>query len=340
MCGRGHKIEVSVRRVLFLIQDEKMPSSRVRVLNLLPELEKEGIHGHVMTYPRKIGGKLRLMRKCMQFDITFLQKKLPSPLDVILMRRFSRKLVFDFDDAIYYRHDAQAVLESSTRHQKFKFLVKRVDLVIAGNRVLSDYSGQLNKNIVIVPSAVETRNIPVKDYSLTSEKVVIGWVGGGVNLHHLKELSPVFQRLSKEYPVELRVLSDRAIDIPAVDVKFIPWRLDIQEREIALFDIGVMPLPLNRHSEGKCGYKALQYMAAAVPPVVSDVGVNSDIVGHGNEGLVAKTNDEFYEALKLLIENRSLRQEMGIKARRKVESLYSVKVVGKQLADVLKKGVH
>jgi hypothetical protein len=154
--------------ILFLIQDREMPSSRVRVLNLLPELEKEGIHAHVMTYPRKIGDKLSLMKKCRQFDITFLQKKLPSPVDVILLRRFSRKLVFDFDDAIYYRHDAAEDMESATRQQKFNFLVKRVDLVIAGNKVLSDYSGQFNKNIVIVPSAVETRNIPVKDYSLVS----------------------------------------------------------------------------------------------------------------------------------------------------------------------------
>ena len=155
-----------------------------------------------MKYPRKIGDKLGLMSKCRQFDVTFLQKKLPLPLDVILLRSFSRKLVFDFDDAIYYRHDAQEVLESATRYQKFNFLVKRVDLVIAGNRVLSDYSRQFNENTVIVPSAVETRNIPVKDYNLTSEKITIGWVGGDVNLHHLKGLSSVFQRLSKKYPVE------------------------------------------------------------------------------------------------------------------------------------------
>ena len=140
--------------------------------------------------------------------------------------------------------------------------------------------------------------------------------------------------------MRLRILSNETIDIPSVDVKFIPWGLDIQEREIALFDIGVMPLPLNRHSEGKCGYKALQYMAAAVPPVVSDVGVNSDIVAHGKEGFVAKTDEEFYEALMRLIEDRSLRQEMGIKARQKVESLYSIEVVGKQLADVLNKNAH
>lgn len=327
-------------RTLFLIQDEKMPSSRVRVLNLLPELQKEGIYSHVLKYPGKIGDKIDLVKKCLQYDITFLQKKLPSPFGALLLRKFSRKLVFDFDDAIYYRHDAQEAIESATRYHKFNFLIKQVDLVIAGNRVLADYSGQSNKDVVIVPSAVETRNIPVKDYSRTSEKIIIGWVGGGVNLHHLNALSPVLQRLSREYSLELRVLSNKAVNIPAVDVKFIPWGLDIQEREIALFDIGVMPLPLNRHSEGKCGYKALQYMAAAVPPVVSDVGVGREIVGHGKEGFVAKTDDDFYEALKLLIENRSLRQEMGTRARRKVEELYSVEVVGRQVADVLKRVVQ
>ncbi len=120
-----------------------------------------------------------------------------------------------------------------------------------------------------------------------------------------------------------------------VDVKFIPWRLDTQEAEIARFDIGIMPLPKTKWAEGKCGYKALQYMAQAVPPVVSDVGINSEIVEHGKEGFVARDLEDFYKYLKLLIENKELRRQMGLSARQKVERYYSVKVVSEMLADVL-----
>jgi len=100
--------------------------------------------------------------------------------------------------------------------------------------------------------------------------------------------------------------------------------------------LGLMPLPNNKHSEGKCGYKALQYMAAAVPPVVSDVGINRDIVENGKEGFVVASVDGFYEAIKTLIDNKDLRREMGWNARKKAVKLFSVEVAGKKLADVLK----
>ena len=326
-------------KILFLIQDDNMPSSRVRVLNLLPGLEREGIQADVITYPKGVSEKIKLIIQCKDFDAVYVQKKLLSPFDTTFLRRFAKRLIFDFDDAIYYKHDAEEVRESRTRNIKFKYLVHNMDLVITGNRILSDYAKQFNSNVVIIPSSVETRNIPIKDYESPHDRVIIGWVGGGINLIHLKLLMPVLQRLSQEYNIELRILSSKYFDIPLVKIKFIPWRIDIQKQEIALFDIGVMPLPHNKHSEGKCGYKALQYMAAAVPPVVSDVGCNRDILEHGKEGLLVSSIDGFYYAIKALIDDKDKRKEMGLNARKKVEKCFSVHVVGKMLADVLKTGI-
>lgn len=323
-------------KVLFIIQDEKMPSSRVRVLNLLPELKKEGISPEIVKYPKSSLKRIQIIKECQQFDITYLQKKLLSPLDITLLRRFAKKFIFDFDDAIYYRHDEKEVLESQSRYIKFKYLAGKVDLLIAGNRILAEYTSKFNKSVFIIPSSVETRDIPLKDYQRHDDQIIIGWVGGEVNLHHLKLISPVLQRLSRAYKIQLRILCNKTADIPSINVKFVPWSLETQEREISSFDIGVMPLPNNKHAEGKCGYKALQYMAAAVPPVCSDVGVNRDIVENGKEGFVVSSNEEFYYALKNLIEDRELRKEMGLNARKKVEEHYSIPVIGKKLAEVLK----
>ena len=323
-------------KVLFIIQDERLPSSRVRVLNLLPELKRDEISVDVVQYPKSPIEKIRLIKRCHQFDITYLQKKLLSPLDAALLRKYARKLIFDFDDAIYYKHDKQEALESKSRHLKFKYLIQKVDLVVAGNSILADYANRFNRNVVIIPSAVETRNIPLKDHQAQRDKTIIGWVGGEVNLPYLQLLSSaVLPRLSRNYRIQVRILSSKAIDIPSVDVEFIPWRIETQDSEIALFDIGLMPLPDTKYTKGKCGYKALQYMAAAVPPVCSDVGINRDIVEDGKEGFVVSSIDMFYGAIKTLIEDRALRQDMGTKARKKVEDHFSVQVVGKRLADLL-----
>ena len=130
-------------------------------------------------------------------------------------------------------------------------------------------------------------------------------------------------------------MCSKGIEIPGVDIRFIPWNLETQEKEIAQFDIGVMPLPQTRHSAGKCGYKALQYMAAAVPPVVSDVGVNGGIVENGREGLVVPDIEGFYDALELLAIDHEHRKELGLNARKKTENAYSIHVIAKALAEAI-----
>jgi len=322
-------------KILFIILSNNAPSSRVRVLNLLPYLREKGIEFEVRPYPKGFVEKFKTFRSLRRFDIVFLQKKMPSPFESLLLKKASRYLVFDFDDAIYLKHDANKEIESKSRELKFKAIAKQADLIIAGNRILASEAGRFNRNVIIIPSAVPTLGIPLKDWSDEAGEVVIGWIGGAVNLGHLRLVEPVLKRLAKEYPIELRIICSEGIEMEGVKVRFIPWSIETQEAEIARFDIGIMPLPKTRHSEGKCGYKALQYMACGVPPVVSDVGINSEIVEHGKEGFVAGELEEFYRYLKILIENKEMRMEMGLRARQKVEKYYSLSVVADRLSDVL-----
>jgi len=130
-------------------------------------------------------------------------------------------------------------------------------------------------------------------------------------------------------------MSSQNLDIPGVETRFVPWEAKTQAREIAGFDIGVMPLPDNMHTRGKCGFKALQYMAAGVTPAVSDVGVNSQIVEHGRGGLVVSSLDGFYEALESLTLNPGLQKNMGAYSRNKVDNEYSLHVIGRRYAEIL-----
>ncbi len=320
-------------KILFIVTKKDLPSSRVRVLNLLPELARAGIDAKVILYPRSVSEKLRVAGKLGRYDLVVVQKKLPSFLDLMILRGRAKKLAYDFDDAVYCNFDESK--GGGSRAGKFKRMTRASDLVIAGNRLLAEKALLHNRNVMVVPSAVPCDGIPVKNSGTSRDRTVIGWVGISANFPYLQILTPVLARLSLEFPITFKVLSNEPPHMPGVPVDFVPWTLEGQEAEIAAFDIGVMPLPRSRYSEGKCGYKALQYMAAEVPPVVSDVGVNSEIVEHGKDGIVAKTLDDFYDAIKYLIENSEARRMMGLRARKKVERVYSIQVVGTQLGKAL-----
>ncbi len=138
--------------------------------------------------------------------------------------------------------------------------------------------------------------------------------------------SLVLHKILQEYPaVEFIVIADRppSLDIGS-SVKFIPWNSETEIKDLLQFDIGIMPLPDDEWAKGKCGFKALQYMALELPAVASPVGVNSRIINHGVNGFLCNTPEEWEEALRKLIEDSDLRKKMGINGRKTVVENYSV----------------
>jgi glycosyltransferase involved in cell wall biosynthesis len=101
-----------------------------------------------------------------------------------------------------------------------------------------------------------------------------------------------------------------------------PWRLDTEGEELAGFDIGVMPMPDNEWTRGKCGYKILQYFAAGVPAVASPVGVNQSLI-EPDRGVLAESEEEWLRALELLVNDPEARAQMGAAGRTFVERHYS-----------------
>ena len=322
-------------KILFLIQHPDLPSSRVRVLDLLPVLCKENLETTVEIYPVGFRNKIKCFRKLRNWDAVVIQKKLPSPLESLLLRLASKRLLYDFDDAVYRHHETSGKRNHAARAIKCKAITACAHEVIAGNETLARAVRPHGRNIHIIPSAVAVENIPQHDYAITNPSCVIGWVGGPINLSHLQLLQPILARLHKKYDITLSVLCSEPIDMHPVPTHFVPWTLATQAAEIARFDIGVMPLPEGDHANGKCGYKALQYMASSVPPIVTATPTNKKIITHETEGLVPTNWQEFEKHLETLILNPQLRRQMGLAARRKVETHYSLKVIGHQLAQIL-----
>ncbi len=152
-------------------------------------------------------------------------------------------------------------------------------------------------------------------------------------------------RLHRRHSFQLNVIGTLGYRVDGVPTIAQAWCRDSEARDLHSFDIGVMPLPNDAWSRGKCGMKLLQYMATGVAAVASPVGVNTEIVQDGVNGFLAATADEWIEKLSALIQDGALRRRIGAAGRRTVEERYSARVWVPRVRSILESatsraGIH
>lgn len=237
-------------------------------------------------------------------------------------------MIFDFDDAIWLNDTSESNknlswLKSSAKTAK---IARLANVVTVGNSFLADYARQSNRNVVIVPTAIDTDAYKYRG-AVDSEPVTIGWIGSTTTLKHFQNAIPALTAIKLKYGnrVNFKVIVDVDYEVPELGLKSTKWHKDTEVEELNKVDIGIMPLPDDRWSCGKCGFKGIQYMALGIATVMSPVGVNTDIIEHGENGFLASTDSEWIDCLSQLIESVELRQRLGEAARKTIDERYSVR---------------
>lgn len=245
--------------------------------------------------------------------------------------------VFDFDDAVYVRYDSPAngLLSQLRFPGKTATLCRYAKAVLAGNPLLRQYAERYNSRVFLVPTTIDTKIYRTRTPHAQVDVPIIGWSGSFSTVQYLELVKPALQSLARRRAFRLCVVGGQGVAIPGVEVECRIWRPETEVADLSTFDVGLMPLPDDIWTRGKCGLKALQYMALGVPPVVSPVGVNRNIVDHGRNGLFATTQDEWVNQLEILLGQPDTRQRLGLAARRTVEESYSASSVAPLVAQLI-----
>jgi len=262
-----------------------------------------------------------------------LQRKLLPSWQLSALRRYSRHLVFDFDDAVLFRdsYDRRGP-HSRWRYRRFARTVCMADTIVAGNDFLADCAlraGAGVERVVVIPTCVDLRDYPVArhdhSHSQSAGAIDLVWIGSSSTLQGLEQSRSIWEALAKALPqLRLRVICDRFPDQFPVPVVPIAWDEQTEARELAAGDIGVSWLPDDLWSRGKCGLKVLQYHAAGLPVVANPVGSHREMIRAGETGILATSPGEWVEAVARLAGDARLRQRMGLLGREQVEADFSV----------------
>jgi glycosyltransferase involved in cell wall biosynthesis len=326
-------------KVIFLTHSTDQ-GHRFRVEQYFPFLRAHQVVPAWQPIRGGIRERLSVYRELPSYDIVCIQRRLLSPAEFYWVRRQSKKILFDLDDAVMYRSSRSTRPHSFSRWLKFKSMVRGSDLITAGNEFLKEQvlKADPGKEVFLVPTPIDTRLYPKKKVVSDRSEFILGWIGTKGNLRYLEKLEPVFEVLARKFPhVHLKIVSNDFLDSRFLPVIKKPWRLEDENDDLVSFDVGLMPLSDDPWSKGKCGLKIIQYLSVGVPVVCTPVGINRDIVRHGENGFWATRVEEWVDRLSDLIHHPEMRQEFGLKGIETVEKGYSLSVTSEKLLQILRR---
>lgn len=310
-------------------------------LELSATLHKQGrVARKTYLIAKAIGRRASLIKSLRDYDVIYVFREAAlfgPPIFERLVSRSGVPTIFDFDDSIFvpYVSPTYGYLSYLKFPAKTKTICRLATHVIAGNSYLADYARQTNSNVSIVPTTIDTEKYQLLPRASGDHVPVIGWTGTFSTVQHLDTLAGALKRLAQEETFRLVVIGVPVYKIEGVDVEAVKWRSATEVSDLRQIDIGIMPLPDESWTRGKCGCKALQYMALAIPSICSPVGVNTEIIEDGVNGFLASTEQEWLDKLKLLMHDAELRKRLGAAGRKTVETRYSAAVHAPRVYEIL-----
>ncbi|MCH2042652.1 MAG: glycosyltransferase [Saprospiraceae bacterium] len=260
----------------------------------------------------------------------------PPIFEWLMAKVFRKKVIYDFDDAIWMSNTSSnnKWIARLKWHQKVKSICKWSTIVVCGNAYLASYAKQYQANTIIIPTVVDTVNQHNRTQDQEAEKISVGWTGSHSTMQYLDAILPILKKLQERYPFRFYVISNKAPEFELPYLEYIAWSSEQEIEGLMNFHIGLMPLEDTEWAKGKCGFKAIQYMALGMPALVSPVGVNATIVEHGITGYHCNTAEDWEQYLTLLLEDSLLRIQLGKAAQAKIEAEYSVNAYKQAFLDL------
>ena len=329
---------------------DEAPSQRFRFEQYLPYLKKQGYGYKQSTFYSEtawknlykegktafkvlavLSGFLRrklLLFTLWKYDFVFIHREAtplgPPFFEWIVAHIWRKKIIYDFDDAIWLADPSEEGSFKSIIKWKSKVrkICKWSHRVSCGNEYLAEFARQYNTEVIVNPTTIDTNYHVAKANTRNKDLLTVGWTGTHSTLPYLQHIVPSLIEAYREQAFRLVVIANKPPNFKFPELDFIEWSKKSEVEDLQKIDIGLMPLSEDLWSEGKCGFKALQYMGIGIPVLGSPVGVNKEIIPNG--GFLITEKEDWGMKLKALMQESSLREALGKQGRMYVKKHFSI----------------
>lgn len=295
--------------------------------------------------------------------ILYIQKAHFHAAAPFLLHRlgFMPEFLLDYDDFdiplsnFFGRGSLNRLFFGSNRWDEITHrLARRARACVAASQALREYMLDHNSNVEYIPTGVDAETFfPLESKPKRDELVFLwnGLVWGEPILRNLELMFKAFQFASVELKrfkillvgggAEWEAMKARIAEAYAdLPVELREW---VKPEEMPAIvrnaDVGLLPMDGENDMwlRSKSPTKMFEYMASGLPVIASAVGEAPYVLDHLESGYLARTGHEFAEGILRLARGPGLRERMGLNARRRVESEYSLPVLGENLYLFLRK---
>jgi glycosyltransferase involved in cell wall biosynthesis len=268
-------------------------------------------------------------------NVIFVQREIfprymPYIGKLLLLRLLKQAdCLWDFDDNILFTgeisKDERQIYERSA-----KFAIVPNDYL--KNQLKLEFKG----NIQLLPTSdndifdMDSRtllNQRLKEYDSCFRMV---WVGTHVNMRFVSNIETALEEAAEYIYIKtgkkviLEIVCNKIYqpsrNTKCLEIKSTKWTRKRAIEALTNAHVGIMPLEENEETLGKAGFKAVQYLGAMLPPVISRVGFNKEVIDNEINGFFAEHIGQWKEKLLILSSDKERYEAMSLEARKKWES--------------------
>ena len=319
------------------IELQVMPLLGDEYIRALYFMKKQPVLSVTLGYLSRFAAQLQAR----SYDLLWIEKELfpwlPAWAEILLARR-SIPYVIDYDDAVYHRYDLHRdPLIRAFLGKSIAIAMQHATTVVVGNEYLAEYARRAGAHkIEYLPTVVNMDRYPIGEKQSTQFRIC--WIGSPITAPYLELIKDALGEACQQTQARMVLIGAGDRDpLPGLEKDNLIWSEESEVADIQSCDVGIMPLPDEPFTRGKCGYKLVQYMAAGLPVVASPVGINTRIVEQGKTGFLVSNKEEWVHALITLCHDARMRSSMGKLGRQKVETEYSMQITAPRLLHILTK---
>jgi len=259
---------------------------------------------------------------------------------MIRIKQAGLKIIYDLDDNVWNLPSANPGKQAfDALRDGFEMCAREADMLTVSTRGLATAARtgfKLNKEIFIVPNAIDFKLFHRKNLLRDDGKIIVGWGGSNTHSEDLKDAVEVLPEIMDEYPHVSVEFVGAPADNKTMNHQQCRFRRWVPVAEYANrfaswgWDIEIAPLSDHRFNKSKSNIKMLEAASMRIPCLVSAIQPYEEFCALGGDDLnwlLCSNRKQWKEKLRTLINEPEYRQRLGDKMYQVASMYYNMEKV-------------